>query len=301
MKTILIFLLTLSFSFCAKKYQFKVASGFKEGTYYKIVESLKLISNFEIENLSSEGSIDNLYKISDGKADVGLTQLDVYFNTSIGSPEVFDKVKILFPVYGEELHIVAQRKYEKLESLKGKKISIGDSESGTKITSLIFLSQLDINGQNTGLEEFNYTDSLSKLLKGELDAFILVAGAPVKVLAELEEDVKTKIQLLSVPDIQLKTVQGTGLVYKRTEIPSATYSWEVKPVSTLLIQSIFVGRTSLSKEEVKALIKEIWRSQEKLATRHEKWKSFNLRTLQEHVNNNEKFFHPSVKEILKEL
>ncbi|MCX7997929.1 MAG: hypothetical protein N3A69_03115, partial [Leptospiraceae bacterium] len=92
-----------------------------------------------------------------------------------------------------------------------------------------------------------------------------------------------------------------GLVYKKTEIPSAAYSWEVRPIPTLLIQSILVGRASLTKDEVKALLKEVWRAQNTLATRHEKWKSFNLQLVKEHLNTNDKFFHPAIKEVLQEL
>lgn len=298
MRILLSIFFLFSFFNCKERSEFVFAGGFSDGTYYKVADSLSVVSHFSPKVLATEGSIDNIFKLVDGKADYGITQLDVFQNSSLGNPDVFDKIKILLPLYGEELHLLALRKYENLEQLKGKKISIGDPESGSKLTSLIFLGQLGINGDNSTLEEFNYTVSLEMLLKGEIDAMVMVAGAPVKLLSELPENTKDKIRLLSIPQEGLKSVQGTGLIYQKSEIPSGTYSWEVSPIETLLVQSVIIGNTKASKKTVKNFLNGIWENRNVLITKHEKWKNLKLEYVKRHLERNANFFHPDVPEII---
>ncbi len=297
----IIFLTVLSFSQCKGKIEFTFAGGFLGGTYYKIGESLSIIKDFSVKEISTDGSVDNLYKIADRKADFSISQLDVIQNVSIGDRELVSKVKVLFPIYGEEVHIVASKKIQSLSDLKGKKISIGDSESGTKFTSLIFLDQFGINNDTATLEEIGSSKSLEMLLEGTLDGFVLVAGAPVKLLLDLPESTSEKIHLLEFSKESLQSVRGTNLTYQKADIPASTYAWEVKPISTIVVQSVIIARSDLDEKIISQFITSIFKGKDTLATRHEKWKSLNKDTLSNLYNRNPDLFHPVMKNLLPEL
>jgi TRAP transporter TAXI family solute receptor len=291
----------ISFSHCSKKIEFIFAGGFAGGTYYKIGESLSVIKDFKVTEISTDGSLDNLYKIADHKADFSISQLDVLQNLAIGDRDLVNKIKILFPIYGEEVHIVVSKKISSLSELKGKKISIGDSESGTKFTSLIFLDQFGINNDNATLEEINSAKSLEMLLNGSIDGFILVAGAPVKLLLDLPESASEKIHLLEFSKESLQSVRGTNLTYQRSEIPASTYSWEIKPISTIVVQSVMITRSDLDEKIISQFTKSIYKEKEILSTRHDKWKSLNKETLSNLFNRNPDLFHSSLKTIIGDL
>ncbi|MCB1179180.1 MAG: TAXI family TRAP transporter solute-binding subunit [Leptospiraceae bacterium] len=300
-----IFLITLVFTTllinCGKNLEFKFASGFQGGTYEKIGESLSKVSNFKVQNQNSKGSIDNIFLVNDKKVDISICQLDVLQNSIIGNAEIKDNVKILFPLYGEEVHLLAKISIESVKDLKGKKVSIGDSDSGTKLTSLIFLSQFGINNDNATLEEFDFKTSLEKLQNGELDALIFIAGYPVDSFSKLPEDSKEKIHLIDFKNESLKMVGGSNIFYKNSEIPSGTYSWEVKPVNTILVQSVLIARSDFSDDDVITFTKSVWKEKDMLATRHDKWKQLSKGSLEFIKEKNKEFLHPAVLKILPDL
>lgn len=297
----IILLFSLFIFNCSSPIEFTFAGGFKNGTYFKIGESLNIIKEFKVTEISTDGSLDNLYKLADKKADFSISQLDVIQNLAIGDRESLNKIKVLFPIYGEEVHIIASKSLGSIPSLKGKKISIGDSESGSKYTSLIFLDQMGINNDTAILEEIDSGASLQMLIDGKLDAMVLVAGAPVKILSDLTEENSSKIHLLSIPDENLQVVRGTSLTYQRAEIPASTYSWEIKPIQTILVQSVMIARSDLEDKKITTFVNSIWKNKESLATKHEKWKSLNKEALEKHLSKNPDIFHPLMKGMLGSL
>ena len=286
---------------CSQKIDLTFAGGFKGGTYFLIGESLSILKDFNVKEISTDGSLDNLYHLSDKKADFSISQMDVVQNLSIGDRETLSKIKVLFPIYGEEVHIIANKTVTQIKDLKGKKISIGDSESGSKYTSLIFLDQMGINGETTTLEEIGSSKSLEMLLDGKLDAMVLVAGAPVKMLAELSNEKSDKIHLLSFPEENLQVVRGTNLTYQRSEIGASTYSWEIKPISTIVVQSVMIVRSDIEEKKIKKFIKTVFKNKELLSTKHEKWKNLSKENLEKHFNKNPDVFHPIIKDLLGEI
>jgi TRAP transporter TAXI family solute receptor len=298
---IILLLFSFLFANCQNKLEFRFASGFKGGTYEQIGISISKLNSFQVKLQNTEGSIDNIFLIKDNKADISISQLDVLQNSVLGDQDIQKKVKVLFPLYGEEVHFIAKKQYSTVESLVGKKISIGDSESGTKMTSLIFLSQFGINNDNTTLEEWDAPKSLEKLLAGELDALVLVAGYPVQILSQLPETVKNQIQILPFTNQSLQAVRGTNITYQKSEIPSGTYSWESKPIETILVQSVFIGRGDLTEKQVIQFTKTIWKNKPTLLTLHDKWKQLDKSHFESIRKKNESLFHPAVLKIFSEL
>lgn len=298
---IILIVLAVFITACNSKIEFTFAGGFQGGTYFKIGESLNTIKNFKVNEISTDGSLDNLYKLNDKKADFSISQMDVIQNLAIGDREALNKIKVLFPVYGEEVHLIASRNIESIPGLKGKKISIGDSESGSKYTSLIFLDQMGINSDTATLEEIDSAKSLQMVLDGKLDAMVLVAGAPVKLLLDLSNEDGKKIHLLSFPEENLQVVRGTSLTYQRSEIPASTYPWEIKPINTIVVQSVLISRADLDDKTVTTFVKSIWANKETLITRHEKWKSLSKESLEKHLKRNQEIFHPVMINLLPTL
>jgi uncharacterized protein len=301
LKSIIFIFLSLFTINCNSKIEFVFAGGFQGGTYFKIGESLNVIKDFKVKEISTDGSLDNLYKLEDKLADFSISQLDVIQNLAIGDRDLSKKLKVLFPIYGEEVHIITSKKINSVAELKGKKISIGDSESGTKFTSLILLDQFGINADDSTLEEIDSVKSLKMLLDGSLDAMVLVAGVPVKILADLPEETKEKIHILEFSKESFSAVRGTNLIYQKSEIPASAYSWEIKPISTIVVQSVLICRSDLEDKIVKQFVESIWKNKSTLATKHEKWNSLNKDSLKTHLDRNPEIFHPVMKDIIGNL
>jgi uncharacterized protein len=300
-KTIFLLLVIVNFFNCNQKIQFKFQSGFEGGTYFKIGESLKTLDSFQIESSISKGSQDNINAVHKGLVDFSIAQLDVLQNTSLGDPNIKEKVKVLFPIYAEEIHLITKKDINFITDLKNKKISIGDSESGTKLTSIIFLNYFGIDSDSSELIEKDYALSLKDISEGNLDAMILVAGTPITLLKDLGPEISDKIHLISFEKEKLANIKNSNLVFQRSEIPASTYSWEVKPIETIQVQSVLICRSDLPEDTVVKFVKTIWKNKDSLSTQHEKWKKLDKNQLNDHLKRNPDIFHPSISKIVGDL
>ncbi|MCB1142009.1 MAG: TAXI family TRAP transporter solute-binding subunit [Leptospiraceae bacterium] len=302
MKIILsLLILSTTLLSCKHHLEFRFAGGFTGGTYEKIAESLNAISDFKVSIQTTEGSLDNISRLKNGTAEFSITQLDVLQNHSIGDSTTFDSIKVLFPVYGEEIHVIAHKSIQSIEDLKGKKISIGESSSGTKLTSLLFLGYFGISNETSQLEEISYADSIPMLLDGTLQGMVLIAGRPVKLLTDLDPRSASELRLLSFTEDNLKSLKKTNLIYQRTEIPASTYSWEVSPIQTFLVQSVMITRSNIDPKIIRIFMKSIWQNRDLLATQHKKWQGITSENLKLHFEKYRTYYHPEVESLLKEL
>ena len=277
---------------CGKSKKVIFAGGFKGGTYYKIAESIDSVPGSSTV-IPTNGSLDNILLLSGKKADYSLTQLDMLQNYSIGEPEVKEKVKMLLPLYGEEVHLIARKEIKDLKSLAGKKISIGPSNSGMKISSLIFLGQIGIEEGKIIMEEMETEKAIPMLLKKELDAVIVIAGQPVKLLSEIPASEKNNIHLLEFAGDLYQAVGGTNLTYQKADIPANTYAWQDQSVKTLVVQSVLISRN-----DILEFINTLFASKEKLTGIHPKWKSLDRSLLKYYYDKDPSIFHPAMKEIV---
>lgn len=298
---LLLLFLSGFFISCNKPQKFTFAGGFKGGTYYKIGQSLNTLPEFEAKVLPTDGSVDNLYLVSDKKAQYSITQLDMLRRTAIGVQEVAGNVRVLMPLYAEEIHLLAQKEIESLEQLKGKTISIGPANSGMKNTSLTFLDQAGLNDSNVTMEEFETQKAIPKLLAGELDAVVVIAGIPVKILQEIPASAKEKIHLIDFAGKIYQSVVGSNQYYQKSDIKPNTYAWQPKGVKTLVVQSVLITHSQTAEKDITNLMKTIFANKISLSAKHIKWNRISKEKIADNYKINQDIYHPTIPKILPEL
>lgn len=181
--------------------------------------------------------------------DAALVQSDVLeFYRSIDLYPNLDKVvRYINVFYNEEVHIVARNDIKSVEELEGKTVNFGPTSSGTFMTSGIIF---DLLGVSVTVTDASYQDAVSMLKRGEIDAFVRVAGAPVKLLQGIQwED---GMHILPIPKIDGPYYEATvnhddypGLIAQGEEVQTAAvaavlaaYNWPAdherrKPVEKL--------------------------------------------------------------------
>ncbi|MEM7183937.1 MAG: TAXI family TRAP transporter solute-binding subunit [Spirochaetota bacterium] len=283
---------------CKKTQKFTFAGGFKGGTYYKIGQSLDSLSEFEAKVLPTNGSVDNLYLVSDAKAKYSLTQLDMLRRTSIGQDEVSKNVRVIMPVYSEEIHMLVRKEITDIENLKSKTISIGPANSGMKNTALTFLDQAGVNQDNTTFEELATEKAIPKLLTGELDGVVVIAGVPVKILQEIPAKEKENIHLIDFAGKVYQSVVGTSQYYQKAEIQADTYPWQSKIVKTLVVQSVLITHSKTEQKDIEFLLDGIFDNKISLSTKHIKWDKISKKAIQNSFEINKDIYHPAMAKIL---
>lgn len=211
-----------------------IATGSKSGTYYQFGSDLsRLVSQHQIrlDVLSTRGSVENLVTLWDRRSiQLAIAQSDVlYFMSEIGdeqSQRIVGDIRVAIPLYTEETHLLAREGINSFADLEGKKVAIGTPGSGTTMTSEVFLELTGV--RPLALARGPLEAALEALRKGEVDAMLMIAGAPVRLLQEgvSADDGLHLVSITEVPEIE--KIYG-----KPVTLPAGTYAWQSEPVKTV--------------------------------------------------------------------
>jgi TRAP transporter TAXI family solute receptor len=118
--------------------------------------------------------------------DIGITQSNILnefrrSNAQLG--KVDDKLRYVARLFNEETHLVARSEIASIEQLRGRKVNFGDAGGGTSFTMRNVFKILDINVEEVHASQ---AEAIEQLKRGEIAAIALVAGKPVRSIANLK-------------------------------------------------------------------------------------------------------------------
>ena len=129
-----------------------IVTGPKTGTYYEFGKDIAQIAGkagIDVDVKPSEGSIDNIKRINSSEnAAIGIVQSDVLGflsrSKSPGSIRIASNLRMIFPFYNEEVHVLARNEIKSFADLQGKKIAVGEEGSGNMMTAINLFSMMNI-------------------------------------------------------------------------------------------------------------------------------------------------------------
>lgn len=156
-----------------------ITTGPEGSIFRSVAEKYKVIlarNGIKLEILPSEGSLDNLKRLTDpnSRVDIGFVQ------GGVATPSDIDNVVSLGSVFYEPLAIVyrSPRPLHRLSELKGKRIAIGPQGSGTRSLALALFKANEIEpGGPTRLIELAGQPAVNALLKHQVDAAFLMGDS----------------------------------------------------------------------------------------------------------------------------
>ncbi len=192
---IVMFAITSEFIQPAPEKKLTIATGSKNGNYYKVAQEYKKLlekNKIEVTLLNTAGSVENIKLLKEGKADIGFVQ-----NGILKSDETH--IEFLANIYYEPLWIFYKNDnytIDYLIQLISKKISIGSEGSGTKDLATKLLNDNGITNENSTILTFGTQDSKQMLLEGKIDAMFMVTSHDSPTVKELLEN--PNINVLSI-------------------------------------------------------------------------------------------------------
>ncbi len=218
-----------------------IMTGGPKGTYIKIgrdIAALGKACGQTLNVVESAGSLENFAGVRNRRStQFGIVQSDVleYLKTfEANDPEVQQAVKgvrIMFPLYNEEVHILASTGVGSIADLAGKKVAVGKKDSGTYLTSTLILDILQI--KDVEKIDINPDEALPKLLAGEIDALFYVAGAPAALFDGDEID-GAKFHLLPIKEAPLLAT------YIPSTIEAGTYAFQKQAVDVVAVKAVLM-------------------------------------------------------------
>jgi uncharacterized protein len=274
----------------AQEFEKNIMTGGPTGTYIQFGRDLASIAEpcgYTLNVQESAGSLENFLGVRQRRnTQFGIVQNDVleYLTTfAADDPDIaraIQGVRIAFPLYNEEVHLLATRDIATLEDLAGKRVAIGVQDSGTFLTSSLVLDLAQVAPAER--VTINADDSLEALLDGRIDAFFYVAGAPTAIFQSPQIDGE-RFHLVPITDPTLEAVYQTAV------IPGGAYPFQSEPVDVIAVKAVLMTydyqrrKNAYHREScdaVSALSHLILSRFEQLReTGHPKWKQVDLNDL----------------------
>jgi TRAP transporter TAXI family solute receptor len=218
-----------------------IITGGEKGTYFQFGLNLQRLGKQDGVNLTvhpSKGSIENVFAVYQRPAtQLGIVQSDVLaFVGRVQSDPVLrriaKKTRMVFPLYNEEIHILARSGIAEFDDLSDRRVAIGREGSGTYLTARLLFNVSEVTPREMVLIDTD--EALAELKAGRIDAMFYVAGYPVKLFSEGvgEGDGLNLVSILN---------KSITEFYPRAEIPANTYRWQSKAVETVAVKAVLIS------------------------------------------------------------
>jgi uncharacterized protein len=235
---------------------------------------------------ATQGSIENLLEVGAGQLESGFAQSDIarwaYAGDGPGaaprcrSPQAAEaqkrdiglqllksrgampNLRVIAALFPEDLHIVvrAESAIRSLKDLKGKRIGIGEPESGTLADARLVLDAAGISECDVSPRFLRLAPAAEGLASGEIDAFFVVAGAPVPAVAEIAS--LTPVRLVPIDPAALKRLMGRPPFFRADTIAGGTYPGIDEPVQTVSVTALWMVGAASAEPLVYAITRSLW-------------------------------------------
>ena len=266
-----------------------IATGGTGGVYFVYGGGLaKLITSslegYEATAEVTSASVDNMTLIADEQTAMAFTLADTASDAVQGRGSFKEQVpaQVLARLYTNYTQVVttAGAGIERIEDLKGKRVSVGAPNSGTEVIALRVLEaagldpQADVRRQQLGVAE-----SVQAVKDGSLDAFFWSGGLPTGAVTDLATS--RKIALLPTDEYVQPLRSQYGEVYAETTIPGGTYTGVGDGVKVIGVPNYLVVNRSMSEDLGYQLTKLLFDKKPELVKVHPEAKNLDLETAQQ--------------------
>ena len=238
--------------------QLTIATGGTGGVYYPLGGGLADLISENIEGYTAtvtetNASVDNMFLIQNGDADVAFSLGDTASDAVNGTGADFEGEAIeacaLARIYNNFTQVVASADsgISSVDDLRGKRVSLGATGSGTEVIALRILEaagidpDADIERQQLGVDE-----TVTALRDGTLDAGFWSGGLPTGALT----DYATSGDMVLVPTGEHAEMMAEeyGEFYLEEPIPADTYEGQTEDVSSVVVPNVLVVNTSMDEQ-----------------------------------------------------
>ncbi|MGP9788334.1 TAXI family TRAP transporter solute-binding subunit [Roseinatronobacter sp. NSM] len=215
-------------------------------------------------------SVENIRRVAAGEMEVGFSSSSTLFEAANGT-DTFDgdaqSVAALAYLYPAVLQIAttASTGITSLEELDGKRVSMGPPGSNAAVLAQRLLESYGVFNP-AGAQFLSYGEGVNALTNGTVDATVVLAGAPVAALIDL--DARDDMVLLSADPEKVDALIEDYPFYQLFEIAAGTYPDVTEPVTVINDPAILFVNADADADFVQALTAAIFDNLDTLGEVH---------------------------------
>ena len=277
MKYWLVILLILVLSnvlFSVEKTTLTIATGNKDGVYFKLGKALETIlekdnSNLNVVILQSSGSMENAELIHNKRADIAFMQNDIahnFFNGEYASSLKFESLRGLASLYTEVIQIVGKKSLfiQEMSDLQNEPVSVGELDSGTIRNAIDILRASNLKDKDFIHMHLPFSAIKDGFLQNEISAAFITAGLKFSLLEEISESVN----FIPLSKNTLVILRDKYPYFIATTIPANTYSGQSEPIYAAGVIALLITNSDLSPELAEKICLAIFKNRSILQEAH---------------------------------
>ena len=232
---------------------------------------------------ASQGSIQNVLMVGAGQIESALAQSDVAYWAYAGtaaplrrcSPARTDtrrnsgvallrnrgpiqNLRAIAGRYPEDVHIVvrADSPIRALPDLRGKRVALGEPESGTLADARLVLDAAGLSECDIKPEYLRLSEAADGLVQGRIDAFFMTGGYPIPAVTDVASTVPTR--LVPITRDAAERLAKKFPFFGVDVIPAGSYPGIDRDTATLRTTALWVVRAEIGDDLVYAITKSLW-------------------------------------------
>lgn len=233
---------------CGQKGRLRIGTAGEGGNYNSLGKALsqtlqKDPYKINVEVKTTAGSAANIRLLSQDYLELAIAQSDVIDEMYAGTldTQAMKGYSAIASLYPEPVQIVvrADSGIASVSDLAGKKVSVGEADSGTQKNAAQILQVYGLTSNMLTVQNMTYAEASKALGDGSIDAMFCTAGAPAQVITDLSGT--TPVSLVPIEGQQSDLLTGAYGFYAKAVIPAGTYKGQDSDVTTLAVMSVLLA------------------------------------------------------------
>jgi len=233
----------LGLSGCGSRAQrLRLAAGDPSGIYAAFARLLKTrlesgVDGLTVQVQASAGSVDNLRRLAEGDADIGLALAD---SLADGRGAGIVALAQTYENY-LQLLVLAGSPVQDVQGLRGRSVVLGAAGSGAALSGAQLLLAAGLDGEAVQVGHAPLAVSLEQLAGGTVDAVLWSGGLPTPAIAELDRE--RSLRMLDLGDLAAAMQRTYGYDYRSRRVPRVAYA--AGAVRTVGVPNLLLARPGL--------------------------------------------------------
>lgn len=223
-----------------------------DGTYYPLGNAIAKLFGKKIKKLviipePTAGSVANIEFMQKKRIDLALVQSDVAWKVYHNN---FKNLRVLSSLYSEKMQIIvrADSNIKNIVDLKGKKIAVGEKDSGSAVCANQILELCGLKQENDyELVHEKFTKSIESMIDGYIDAICYVGAVTTNGISRLANTIP--IKMLEIPTPIIDQLVTSFQYYSKESIEAGSYKGQDEKVNTLGFRALLVCTEQLPVDE----------------------------------------------------
>ena len=231
----------------------RIATGLRGMTFKPLGDALveayrRVLPDVNFIVVETEGSVSNLDQLQAGTADLGLALADaayMAYNGHIaelhGPAPAIRGVAVL---HASTVHVLVSKQSaaKSITDLRGMRLGVGASGSGTAVTSAMLLRAFGVPSDDVRQRTMPFRESVKALTSGDLDAVFIASADPVDVVTMATQ---AGARLLDVTGDTVQRLRREYPFLRLATIPAGTYPGQTLPIQTVREDVLLLCREQL--------------------------------------------------------